>query len=343
MLREMPMISIVTPSYNQGRFIEDNIKSVLAQGYPDFEHIIIDGGSTDNTVEILKKYPHLKWVSEPDRGQSHAINKGFKKAKGKIVGWLNSDDCYESGAFESVLKVFRNNPGVGLVYGDLHVVDVNGKIKRKYEGTPYKKYHEYGLVIRGLYGDPVILQQTVFFRKSTINKTGMIDENLHYCMDVDYWIRADLENIGMYYLPITLANFRSHAQSKTVSQQNLPFVVDKVYIHQKLCGGRLSPRHMVFLVAKIYSENSNTVGKNISQIISIAKRKFGIEMDYSLFDTLSINSGVYLRDVSVERMKGNKSKALTNLILGTAIGLIQPSALFREIAGNVISRSRRNK
>ncbi len=109
MEQSYPKISIVTPSYNSAEFIEDCIQSVLKQNYPNFEHIIIDGGSTDGTVEILKKYPHLKWISEPDEGQSDALNKGFKKAEGDIIGWLNSDDVYLPGTFNKVADILSND------------------------------------------------------------------------------------------------------------------------------------------------------------------------------------------------------------------------------------------
>ncbi len=119
-------ISIITPSYNQGNFIEDTIKSVIQQDYPNFEHIIIDGGSTDNTLDILKRYPHLRWISEKDSGQSEAINKGFKLATGDIIAWLNSDDYYERNIFSLVANYFQENSQCRILYGDMTFVDYSG-------------------------------------------------------------------------------------------------------------------------------------------------------------------------------------------------------------------------
>lgn len=119
---ENPVFSVVTVSLNHGRFIEKNIRSVLAQDYPHFEHIIVDGGSTDETVDILKKYPHLKWTSESDRGQSHALNKGFARAKGDIIAWLNSDDYYAPKIFPVIAQALKDFP---IVMGGCEVVDLN--------------------------------------------------------------------------------------------------------------------------------------------------------------------------------------------------------------------------
>ena len=122
-MNNQTLVSIVTPSYNTGKYIRDTIESVLSQGYPNFEHIIYDGGSTDETIDILKEYPHLIWFSESDRGQSHAINKGLDKAKGDIIGWLNSDDYFLPGTFSKIMEVFINNPELDAIFGDINIVD----------------------------------------------------------------------------------------------------------------------------------------------------------------------------------------------------------------------------
>ena len=126
MSRKLPLISIVTPSLNQGAYIEENIKSVLEQKYPHFEHIIIDGSSTDGTIDILMKYGHVKWVSEKDNGQSEAINKGFKMAKGEIIGWLNSDDCYEPNTLFTVIQELNSAEHKYVVFGDCYAIDEKG-------------------------------------------------------------------------------------------------------------------------------------------------------------------------------------------------------------------------
>ena len=134
-ISEFPKISIVTPSLNQGQFIKRTILSVLKQGCHNIEYIVMDGGSTDNTVEILKKYEdRLIWKSEPDRGQSHAINKGFRMATGEIIGWLNSDDTYEPDALKTVIQFFSEHPEIDLIYGDCNMIDENDNIIGMFQG-----------------------------------------------------------------------------------------------------------------------------------------------------------------------------------------------------------------
>jgi len=182
----LPKISIITPSYNQGKYIEDNIQSVLNQNYINFEHIIIDGGSTDSTVEILKKYPHLKWVSESDEGQSDALNKGLAMSTGEIIGWINSDDYYEVDIFQDVANAFRDSSAlwvIGLLkkfYEDINLIDpiVCPEIT-------YSKLIE----------DPdIVKQQCTFFRKSAIESVGGWNKELYMVMDYDLWIRLSKQS-----------------------------------------------------------------------------------------------------------------------------------------------------
>ena len=126
MKTDCPKISVITPSLNSGKYIEQGIQSVLGQDYPNFEHIVVDGGSTDGTIEILKKYPHLKWVSEPDRGQSHAMNKGFQMATGEIIVYLNADDFFEPNAFYTAVKYLNKENDMYFVVGECNVIDDEG-------------------------------------------------------------------------------------------------------------------------------------------------------------------------------------------------------------------------
>jgi glycosyltransferase involved in cell wall biosynthesis len=207
--RKFPRISIVTPSLNQGAYIEENIKSVLNQEYPNFEHIIIDGGSTDGTIDILGKYDHVIWVSEKDSGQSEAINKGFKRANGDILAWLNSDDCYEPNAFKTIAKELNKDEGKYFVFGDCNVIDGKGEIIGFIKG----KYKEQRSLIE-YWKDAYIPQPSVFFYRDLLDEIGFLNESLHYALDWDFWLRIS-EKYSLFYVNKPLSNFRSHEKQKT--------------------------------------------------------------------------------------------------------------------------------
>jgi len=208
--KEFPFISIVTPSLNQGEYIEENIKSVLNQEYPNFEHIIIDGGSTDGTIDILKKYKHLIWISERDRGQSAAINKGFRRAKGEIIGWLNSDDCYEPNTFCTIVQELNRAEHKYVVFGDSYVIDEKGNRIGYLKGKlPHPKdWFKYWQK------DYRIPSASVFFYKDIFRNVGYLDENIHYVMDDDYSLRIN-EHYEFHYIKKPLASTRIHDRAKT--------------------------------------------------------------------------------------------------------------------------------
>ncbi len=202
-------ISVVMPSLNQGRFIEDAIKSVLNQEHKNIELIVIDGGSTDNTSSILERYKdRLSYVSEKDKCQSEAINKGFGKATGDIICWLNSDDMFEPIAFSTVTKAFLENPEMEFVYGNGYNVDENGK---KIGPAGVKKYNLWKL----LHHRNFIQQPSCFFRNSIIQETGLLREDLQYVMDWELWIRFS-RGKGMF-LDKYLSKNRVYSASKSVS------------------------------------------------------------------------------------------------------------------------------
>jgi glycosyltransferase involved in cell wall biosynthesis len=189
-----PKISIVTPSYNQGGFIEEAIRSVLLQGYPDLEYIIIDGGSTDETIDVIKKYePWLAyWESEPDRGQSHAINKGLLKSTGKLFNWHNSDDVLMPNAIGIVAKVMVEHPEASYVYGDRIYIDEMGVCRAGSKETGGSKtcfFPEVTTAFSTLHGGS---QPGCLMDKELVTKVGGIDESVHYIMDVDMLLRLAL-------------------------------------------------------------------------------------------------------------------------------------------------------
>ena len=210
-----PRISIVTPSFNQGEFIEETIRSVLLQGYPNLEYIIIDGGSTDETVSIIKKYEKwlAYWVSEPDRGQAHALSKGIAKAEGDIFAWINSDDLYCKGAFEKAVNFMWERGGIAksIIYSDLIIIDELGKATDSISPLPVTREN----LIRFWKKNYRIPQPTVFMRRDLIHE-DMLDLSLHFVFDWDLWIMLSETN-EFHYLNDTLAMFRVYDKSKTGS------------------------------------------------------------------------------------------------------------------------------
>jgi glycosyltransferase involved in cell wall biosynthesis len=206
-----PLVSIVTPSFNQARYLESTIRSVLNQDYPNIEYILVDGGSTDGSVEIIRRYSDRLawWVSEKDRGQTDAINKGLVRATGKILAWLNSDDTYELNAVRQAVAFLQDRPEVGLVYGDANFIDENGHVIGRFPTaqTNYKRLR------RGYVHIP---QQAAFWRADLWRRVGPLDPSFYFAMDYDLWVRlAALAPIAYY--PRLWANFRLHTQGKTIA------------------------------------------------------------------------------------------------------------------------------
>ncbi len=205
-----PLVSIVTPSYNQAVFLEAAIKSVFDQKYPNLEYLLVDGKSTDGSVEIIKKYADriAWWISEADRGQADAINKGLQHAHGEIIAWLNSDDLYLPGAFSTVVEYFQDHPQVGLVFGDLLAMDEKG------EQINTLRYGDYSA--QDLMAFRIIGQPAVFFRKDVLEKAGYLDLSYQYLLDHQLWIRmAGVTTIQ--HIPQLLAAARYHAGAKNVA------------------------------------------------------------------------------------------------------------------------------
>ncbi len=210
-----PSISIVTPSFNQGRYIEETIRSVLLQNYPRLEYIIIDGGSNDESVDVIKKYSRcspIYWVSEKDRGQSHAINKGFERAQGEILAWLNSDDVFERNALLNVGYYFAQNPACDFLAGFSEYRDVSGsRMLWTVDDLPrsFNELLEYSV-------GRFLAQPSVFFRKRALDRAPVLDESLHYAMDLELWLHL-AKRTKLHVLPQKLSWMRWHESAKTFS------------------------------------------------------------------------------------------------------------------------------
>ena len=205
----LPLVSIITPSYNQAFFLEQMLLSIHQQDYPNIEHIVVDGGSTDGTLELLKQHQaNVSWLSEPDRGQAEAINKGFRLAKGDFIGWLNCDDLYTPGAIRAIVDYFQTHEEVVLLYGDALAIDEHDLVYGLRINV--KPCDFTSLVEQGDF----IVQPAVFWRAKLWHILGPLDENLHYTFDYEYWMRA-AKNFSLSYVPICLAQERIHANAKT--------------------------------------------------------------------------------------------------------------------------------
>jgi glycosyltransferase involved in cell wall biosynthesis len=239
-----PLVSIVTPSFNQASYLEITIRSVLEQDYPNIEYIIVDGGSTDGSLEIIRRYAHRLawWVSEPDKGQTEALNKGFARANGEILAWLNSDDTYQPGAVAEAAAFLRSRPEVGLVYGDANFIDENGGLIGRFPAaqTDYRRLR------RGYVHIP---QQAAFFRANLWRKVGPLDPSFYFAMDYDLWVRiAALAPIQ--YTPRTWANFRLHTQGKTIAAAERCWP-EMLRVHYRDGGSWLGILPVKYLIRKV--------------------------------------------------------------------------------------------
>jgi glycosyltransferase involved in cell wall biosynthesis len=206
----LPKVSIITPSFNQGQFLEASIRSVLEQDYPSLEYIVVDGGSKDESVEIIKKYQDRLawWVSEKDKGHADALNKGFSKATGDILAWLNSDDIYFPSAVSEAVSVLSQNTKVGMVYGDADLIDDSGATVGQFAS----KQTGYRQMLRGSVHIP---QATTFFRADLWRQVGPLDLSLFFSFDYDLWVKFAKASEIMY-VPKKWARFRIHGAGKTI-------------------------------------------------------------------------------------------------------------------------------
>lgn len=256
MPKESPLVSIVTPSLNQGRFIEETIQSIKNQTYPNIEHIIVDGGSTDNTLEIIKKYDgtyNMLWLSEPDEGQSDAINKGWKISNGEIIAYLNSDDTYMPWAVETAVNWLTGHADVDMVYGDCNNVNEYGEVIDQYPATDFDLEDLF-------YGRNMVPQPAVFLRKKVVDEVGYLDTHLNRAMDYDLWLRIGL-NCKVSYIRQLLTNFRIYPETKGM-REGYKFADDRLYALNKLFSASRLPKEITTLRRRACSYAHLRVGTN---------------------------------------------------------------------------------
>jgi glycosyltransferase involved in cell wall biosynthesis len=244
-LSPTPLVSIIMPSYNQGQFIEASIRSVLEQDYPKIEFIIVDGGSKDESVEIIQKYQDRLawWVSEKDQGQTDALDKGFAHASGEVLAWLNSDDTYFPGTIREAVAFLKDHPQVGMVYAGARLIDDQGKTIGQFAA----RQTDYHSMLRGSVHIP---QATTFFRADLWRQVGPLDISLYYAFDYDLWVKlARVSEIR--YLPRQWASFRIHSQGKTIMADDRCYP-EMIGIRERELGKGFSVLHLRAFIRKTF-------------------------------------------------------------------------------------------
>lgn len=239
------LVSIITPSYNQAAYLEATIQSVLQQDYPEIEYIIIDGGSTDGSVEIIKKYAHrlAYWVSEKDLGQTDAINKGFARAHGEVLAWINSDDTYQPGAIREAVEFLQTHPEAGMVYGNANFIDGKGSVIGMFPSrqTSYARLRQ---------GYVHVAQQAAFFRASIWKQVGPLDASFYFAMDYDLWVRIAWV-APLAYIPRLWANFRLHGDAKTIAADDRCWP-EMLRVHRRDGGSWFSIFYAKYLLRRLF-------------------------------------------------------------------------------------------
>lgn len=290
--KDQPLVSIVTASYNRGDYIEDAIRSVILQDYPNIEYIVVDGGSTDNTIGILKKYEgRLKWISEKDEGTEDAINKGLRLARGEIFGWLNSDDTYLAGAVTRAVNFLNRYPRIKMVYGKGYFTDLSGNIIGVY---PTELFNLKRLAISNY-----ICHPATFIKKDAFCEIGGYSLNLRHATDHDLWIRI-AQRYKVAHLPEFLATFRIHEGSKSVLERNiLAGYKEDLQLVMKYYNWAPASRVFTYYYHLIKS-------KIPAQLAKIRPLVLGSTFIVALEEYLRLNKGIRLDDFRFIRLKDIK-------------------------------------
>jgi glycosyltransferase involved in cell wall biosynthesis len=227
----MSKISIVTPSLNQGTYLEETLESIRTQNYADVEHLVLDGASTDGTVTLLQaktgpEWRHLHWISERDGGQTQALNKGIRLATGDIIGWLNSDDRYRAGCLETVAKVFAQNPDIDVVYGDFTFMDQHGNHLR------VRREIEFSRLVLFYHCISPIPSTSTFFRRRIFDEGNFFDESLQFAMDYEFFVRLANKGYRFKHIHALLADFRLHSTSKTCAMGAQQLAETRMTMHK---------------------------------------------------------------------------------------------------------------
>lgn len=323
---EFPVFSIVTPSYNQGEFLAETIESVISQeGDFAIDYVIVDGGSTDSSVEIIKNYDRIlkerkwsiscrgisfNWLSEKDRGQSHALAKGFRLAGGEIFAWLNSDDIYLPGALQTVTAYFSEHPDTGLLYGDAHYCDTAGVVIGRYRTDDFE--------FDKLAWFNFICQPSAFFPRDVFEAVGGLDETLNFAMDYDLWIRIG-KLFPCRYLPDYLSSYRLHATSKTVRSETLQANSEE--------GLLLAMKHFGWApLTRVYNACHFSCRLLLPRFISASRTAvIAASLFCTLFRSLRLNQGVRLRDLKLLNRENFRKLFKSRLEIMTGSGTSYPA------------------
>ncbi len=243
-----PRFGIVTPSFNQGAFIRETIESVLEQQYPNLDYCVIDAGSTDNTIEVLRSYgSRISWISERDDGQAAAINKGLRRTTGDIVAFINSDDLYLPGTLSFVARYFHDHPDAMWLTGDYAIIDADGREMQSLVAS-YKRLLRRGSTFQRLAIANFIVQPSTFWRRGLLDENGWFDESLRYCFDYDFWMRA-MQRHPLHAPDRPLSLFRIHRASKGGSEYSRQFAEEHAVLKRHTDSRTLLFLHRVHAAA----------------------------------------------------------------------------------------------